>query len=80
MSEVEFTKGPWFPVETDNEITVSCDDYDIATIWVGLSEANLIACAPEMYEMLELLREDYGILTSVGKDIDSLLSKARGES
>jgi len=33
----------------------------------------------EMYEMLESVREDYGFLTDVGKDIDKLLAKARGE-
>ena len=43
------------------------------------ANAHLIAAAPDMYEMLESLREDYGLLTTVGKDIDKLLAKARGE-
>jgi len=44
-----------------------------------MANANLIAAAPDMYKMLESLREDYGLLTDVGKDIDKLLAKARGD-
>ncbi len=44
-----------------------------------VANMHLIVTAPEMYEMLESLREDYGLGSKVGKDIGLLLSKARGE-
>jgi hypothetical protein len=49
------------------------------TISEDVANANLIAAAPEMYEMLTSLREDFGFNHPVGIEIDELLAKARGE-
>ena len=43
------------------------------------SHSTISIAAPKMYEMLESLREDYGVGSAVGKDIDALLAEARGE-
>lgn len=53
MSEAKFTKGEWFVVETDNELTVSCDNYDILTMWSDVNDAQLIAAAPKRYKALD---------------------------
>lgn len=45
----------------------------------GFANAHLIAAAPEMYEMLESIRENYGENDTVGVEIDELLAKAGGE-
>lgn len=42
-------------------------------------KAAMREAAPDMYEMLNSLREEYGSDSAVGKDIDALLEKARGE-
>jgi len=57
--------------QVDTHISLSLED---------IANAHLIAAAPDMYKMLESLRDDYGLLTTVGKDIDKLLAKARGEN
>lgn len=86
MSEAKFTKGEWFVVETASETTVSCEDCDIATIWVNNYDAHLIACAPEMYEILENLstyiNEDGLVTSGLSSEmvkIRRVLAKARGE-
>lgn len=96
MSEAKFTKGEWvagradmatyvdgYPskwIFADDQYCAIASGYDITDWEEVMANAHLIAAAPEMYEMLESLREDYGLLTDVGKDIDELLAKARGEA
>lgn len=87
MSEAKFMKGKWsvggsamsMGENYRGQFTITSSNFhgDISNV----TDANisLIEAAPEMYEMLESLREDYGLLTDVGKDIDMLLAKARGE-
>ncbi len=93
MSEAKFTKGPWEVVDGyyPSFIEIKCGEMmDISICWHATdlsysdgverrANAHLIAAAPDMYEMLASLREDYGLLSAVGKDIDMLLAKARGE-
>jgi hypothetical protein len=57
------------------------DNEEIHSGETALSNAHLIAAAPEMYEMLEMLS---GQLTDINahhaaKEIDELLAKARGD-
>lgn len=82
--ETKFTKGEWRVERFVNgkgfEIAFNDDGEVVADYVYSEHDAHLIAAAPDMYEMLESLREDYGLLTPVGKDIDKLLAKARGES
>jgi len=91
MSETKFTKGEWSAWgervgiidKSDSQANgmmmevAYIEKYDFPDEYIA--NANLIAAAPDMYAMLEYLREDYGLLTDVGKDIDKLLAKARGE-
>lgn len=88
MSEVKFTKGRW-----EAKVDESCG-IDVALIYLGnkggfdlsgapdcIANANLIAAAPEMYEMLDSL-SDYSTFQGVPAwvhDIKLLLAKARGE-
>lgn len=84
MSEVEFTKGEWCIRLVDGKFaimrhdtgygicsTVMCDDTDKAN-------SHLIAAAPEMYAMLEILSDcDENQMHRL--EINKLLAKARGE-
>jgi hypothetical protein len=56
-------------ITTDGDSNYYIDDY------IQRANAALIACAPEMYEMLEELL--YGQVAP--EDIEQLLKKARGE-
>jgi hypothetical protein len=50
---------------------------------VGVEQAAnvcLIACAPEIYELLEKLRAHYNFSEYCENEIDALLAKARGEA
>jgi hypothetical protein len=76
----------------------SVDNITIAqAYWRDMSDeeakanANLIACAPEMYAMLELIasaqKKHYGdgmglhiAMITIAKEIEALLAKARGEA
>ena len=94
MSEAKFTKWPWFvedrtvyalqdcvwlglPSKENTFFAVvqgtKCDESEI------IANTHLIAAAPEMYEMLNSMREEYGFSSVAGKDIDELLAKARGD-
>lgn len=96
MTEPKFTPGPWkahhgvcepdyvFYGEEEN-----CDTEKrvIAEVYrrVGFRsyDVDLIAAAPEMYEMLASIRTTLkymGYLPYLVKDIDLILRKARGES
>lgn len=85
MSEDKFTKGPWyranysaraaqtgkFIAHADNN---SVDDAE------RKANAELIAAAPEMYEMLESIAVSVECFHGVDTDsIFKLLAKARGE-
>lgn len=89
----KFTKGKW-EVDSSygirsNEVSV-CEVY-CNTAWLGndtlaldpteehIANAHLISAAPEMYAMLDSIKEDYGIYNKVYSDIESLLAKSRGE-
>ena len=96
----KFTKGEWEIIDHKDKVEVwSGDDriYFIDRI-IGpkdeyLANANLIAAAPEMYEMLNIMRKGYlnlieldltppqykvNLQDAVNK-IDATLAKARGE-
>ena len=84
----KFTKGPWQTFMAGASVGDS-DGLGIAALWRDGDEleanAALIACAPEMYEILDEISD--GLLEAGGfgncalaKRIESLLAKARGES
>jgi hypothetical protein len=86
----KFTKGPWKATVSNNgRHQISGDSgKQVCAMWNCKerdSNAALIACAPEMYEMLDNISD---ILLDVGgrgnhimaKQIEALLTKARGES
>lgn len=90
--ETQFTKGPWSHDDcgiVDSDTVLVCDTY--VTGSEGYANANLIASAPEMYEMLERLKKECQIFydefgepsnpdyEAAFVEIDNLLSKARGE-
>lgn len=70
MNEAKFTKGPWGVTHFANgqmrvyRIGRTCHEPDIANTHGDndVSNAHLIAAAPEMYAMLEDLRERIGLL------------------
>lgn len=91
----KFTKGPWYvPTKEQHrycagKICKLCDDdfpvvvADVNTYFTeAKANAALIACAPEMYEVLEKLSMQ---LTEINAhkavdQIERLLAKARGEA
>ena len=82
----KFTKGPWVQCFA-NGIVIQTENtgYGICRVIGNLesdrANANLIACAPEMYEMLEdclAILADGGFFIKAEK-IGELLAKARGE-
>lgn len=94
MSETKFTKGDWWvnhtgphwnnPDIANYEICWSVDGECVVDHVYELSDAHLIASAPDLYAMLDTIqdyiRAGYDINESVALQIDELLSKARGES
>jgi hypothetical protein len=93
MSETKFTKGDWV-IEASNygilDVVVLDADWQICQFTRSddaSHDAHLIAAAPEMYAMLEDLAQecqcDCGYkscrVERIRKDIDDLLTKARGE-
>ena len=79
--EAKFTKGPWTANNTGYYTRVVSGGVLISEISSGNSNAHLIAAAPDMYAMLEVIAISmeccHGVDTSA---IYSLLAKARGES
>lgn len=83
MSIPKFTQGDWswgYDDSTSSMIQVDSDVGCAICRLQGEGNANLIAAAPEMYAMLESIRENFGFKDVNGVEIDELLAKARGES
>jgi len=85
MSEAKFTKAPW-KIQDDGYGLIGVLFRKGYGVLVGhkdnesISNAHLIAAAPEMYEMLEhILLEPYGREYLSDERIEKLLAKARGE-
>jgi len=87
VSDTKFTKGPW---EVDNGARIYCDDLTGSIVAEAcgfefvsrckeeeIANAHLIAAAPEMYAMLDDLRQYVG--DESREEIEELLAKARGE-
>lgn len=92
MSE-RFTKGPWFVYEgkqfliIKGKVCSSGDDGEPIVVadtnhYFSESKANaaLIACAPDMYEMLKMILSVYEMDYDDTDKALKLLDKARGES
>ena len=86
MSETKFTKGEW-SCRTGSEpmpfavVYLSNEGgFDISDAPDCQANANLIACAPEMYAMLESMHNSGGLGFGVHAKIEALLAKARGEA
>ena len=56
-----------------------CDSYWSENDETAIANANLIAAAPEMYQMLKKLVEPYGMEDFSHEEVENLLAKARGE-
>jgi len=93
MSELKITKGDWSIVDsTDQSLSIWASESEcITTINYAFwdekykdelkANAHLIAAAPDMYEMLDLLvKQDVINDVSLEKEVIQLLSRARGES
>jgi len=90
MKDPEFTKGEWFAVMSDPALYQPGRDSHrihsnggklIAHVRPIDANANLIACAPEMYEMLKILLDGDSINdSSIDKEVELLLLKAQGVS
>lgn len=91
--EAKFTKGEWWvnnigkhhsnPNIDNLQICYSLEEECICDTVYQLSDAHLIAAAPDMYAMLEMAMnilsgDDYTNEVSTD-DIKALLAKARGE-
>ena len=85
----KFTKGPWIAKANESyfDIGTPCafshngidERVCIGVMFEQEANARLIACAPDMYEMLEALKEDYPLSHPISMKIDQLLKRARGE-
>jgi hypothetical protein len=92
-NNTKFTKGPWriftkidsyiisgkigFTGDDGEHVVVAdCND------WLAnekIANAALIACAPEMYYLLNKLQIEVGLGIARHREIDRILAKARGE-
>ena len=97
MSEPKFTPGPWH-VGRGHELSTgmkgweyypvcwSKDDENVCDIVYNKADADLIAAAPEMYELLSEILEfeprgiNLNFFDRINPKIDAVLRKARGES
>lgn len=91
MSEAKFTKGPWSVIDEGHRFEIAALDRDWHICYADSRsddhrpDANLIAAAPEMYEMLDtamcrLADEVDDEARSIVRGIIELRKKARGES
>lgn len=94
MKEEKFTQGEWvmgerqasccgfdmycFFIMANHEIICLSKTVDQENIPKMQANANLIAAAPEMYEILKLVKDELGSGFLV-MEIDKVLKKARGE-
>lgn len=88
MSGEKFSQGEWYIQDMDwrkrHILCVVTDNYDVISPDLGVRnkcDANLIACAPEMYHALNDIVK-LGLDDDCKINIDSLkqlLAKARGE-
>ena len=96
MSDTKFTKGEWFiennfcTLDVSSKVngivcSVECS-YQLSEQLIDPTDeeqanAHLIAAAPDMYAMLDLLvKQDVINDVSLEREVIQLLSKARGES
>ena len=88
MSDTKFTKGKWWACVDEDSCWVDSVEGGLITdlsrtdvsIHESDSNAHLIAAAPEMYELLKDLFDNYeGLGLSMDNQIEKLLAKARGE-
>jgi hypothetical protein len=91
MSEAKFTEGRWSvkgseigivdesDTQSNGMMLTICrvDRFDFCDNW--RENANLIACAPEMYAILERMHNGGGLGFGVHAKIEALLAKARGK-
>ncbi len=87
-NKAKFTEGEWYysHVKGDSKKFVMCNGMRIATCPINSgrtnakSNANLIAAAPEMYDVLSTIENDDGIIPEwLWDKIQTTLAKARGE-
>lgn len=95
MSKEKFTQGEWLvqkvTLQSGGKVNeVVTDNYDVASTFLGVrrvSDAHLIAAAPDMYRMLndiveDLESTDFRALSArieASHKAKKLLAKARGE-
>ena len=86
----KFTPGPWYVYDTRERAEHAYDYYITAgqyfvaavspdSLNIQEANANLIAAAPEMYEMLERLQKGHKKGNATWQLIERVLAKARGE-
>ncbi len=84
MSEAKFTKGPWHYDGDFQSIYNKYCEYICDAPLNNSADKHLIACAPEMYAMLDKISDELleagGVWScALAKEIEALLAKARGE-
>lgn len=94
MSEQKkrFTPGEWFrtstgfvkscisdPAQTVAIVPGVCSEAKMIGLTEAQANANLIAAAPEMYELLEKLQKGHTYGNATWQNIERVLRKARGE-
>ena len=83
-SKEKFTPGPWIVLH-DTNVVSPCNGYIARAYESPLGpianryNATLIACAPEMYVLLERLQKGHKKGNATWQLIERVLAKARGE-